>query len=103
VSNASTLTILTEGRAMAAALVERAMRSSGSKMAAYETVARQTGVSPVWLRGFINNHGNAKPNTSLLNIYFQYRKVLSQEAHGLNGLTPSVVEVPLLPGGVLEE
>lgn len=47
-------------RMRATELVNRAERRSGSRMSAYELVARSVGVSPGWLRRFIKNYEAAR-------------------------------------------
>lgn len=63
-------------RPLAEKLVEFARRATGSRMAAYESVARKIGASPSWLRKFIGR----QPNVDLgahqyLNVISLYRRL----------------------------
>lgn len=64
-------------RAMAAALVARAERETGSRMSAYERVAARVGVSASWCRKFIAGDPSAKRVSFVagLNIVEQYRRL----------------------------
>lgn len=63
-------------RRVAHALVERAERQSGSRMAAYEMVARTVGTSSSWLRKFIKGQEAKEPGwTTGWNILDQYSRI----------------------------
>lgn len=49
-------------RRAAVSLVERELRNSGSRMAAYEIVAQMVGVSSSWVRKFVGRNPNVKPD-----------------------------------------
>jgi hypothetical protein len=57
------ITNLTRSRANA--LVERAERQTGSRMAAYEMVAQTIGASPGWLRKLIKGYEAKEPRATL--------------------------------------
>jgi hypothetical protein len=61
--SASAITSLTRSRAQA--LVERAERQTGSRMSAYEAVARSVGVSPGWLRKLIKGYEAKEPRATV--------------------------------------
>ena len=63
-------------RSVANALVERAERQTGSRMAAYEMVAATVGTSASWLRKFIKGHEVKEPGwTTGWNILDQYSRI----------------------------
>lgn len=63
-------------RSVANALVERAERQTGSRMAAYEMVAQTVGTSASWLRKFIKGHEIKEPGwTTGWNILDQYSRI----------------------------
>jgi transposase len=64
-------------RNVANALVERAERQTGSRMAAYEMVAQTVGTSSSWLRKFIKGGIDAKEPgwTTGWNILDQYSRI----------------------------
>lgn len=63
-------------RSVANALVERAERQTGSRMAAYEMVAQMVGTSSSWLRKFIKGHEAKEPGwTTGWNILDQYNRI----------------------------
>lgn len=63
-------------RTVANALVERAERQTGSRMAAYEMVAQTVGTSASWLRKFIKGHEAKEPGwTTGWNILDQYNRI----------------------------
>lgn len=61
--NSASITSLTRSRANA--LVERAERQTGSRMAAYEMVAQTVGVSPGWLRKLIKGYEAKEPRATI--------------------------------------
>jgi hypothetical protein len=61
--SSATITNLTRSRANA--LVERAERQTGSRMAAYEMVAQTVGVSPGWLRKLIKGYEAKEPRATI--------------------------------------
>ena len=61
--NTATVTNLTRSRAHA--LVERAERQTGSRMAAYEMVAQTIGASPGWLRKLIKGYEAKEPRATI--------------------------------------
>lgn len=68
---AASITSLTRSRANA--LVERAERQTGSRMAAYEMVAQTVGVSPGWLRKLIKGYEAKEPRATIFeNIRASY-------------------------------
>lgn len=70
-------TVLT--RTVAHALVERAERQTGSRMAAYQMVAQTVGTSAGWLRKFINGQESKEPGwTTGWNILDQYNRICSR-------------------------
>jgi hypothetical protein len=63
-------------RNMASALVDREERRTGSRMVAYENVARTVGTTSTWLRIFISTNGANEPRITLgFNIIEVYRRV----------------------------
>jgi len=63
-------------RSVANALVERAERQTGSRMAAYEMVAATVGTSASWLRKFIKGDESKEPGwTTGWNILDQYSRI----------------------------
>jgi hypothetical protein len=62
-------------RNVAAALVDREERRTGSRMVAYEIVAQTVGTSAEWLRKFISPNGPKEPGLtlgfSLMQVYHQ--------------------------------
>lgn len=63
-------------RSVANALVERAERQTGSRMAAYEMVAQTVGTSASWLRKFIKGQEAKEPGwTTGWNILDQYSRI----------------------------
>jgi hypothetical protein len=63
-------------RNVANALVERAERQTGSRMAAYEMVAQTVGTSSSWLRKFIKGQEAKEPGwTTGWNILDQYSRI----------------------------
>jgi hypothetical protein len=60
-------------RPFAYALVQRDERASGSRMAAYDSVARRVGVSPAWLRKLIGRRPVAVAAHEYHNICIAYR------------------------------
>jgi hypothetical protein len=63
-------------RQVANALVERAERQTGSRMAAYEMVACTVGTSSSWLRKFINGYDAKEPGWTIgWNILDQYSRI----------------------------
>jgi hypothetical protein len=63
-------------RQVANALVERAERQTGSRMAAYEMVAQTVGTSASWLRKFIAGREAKEPGwTTGWNILDQYSRI----------------------------
>ena len=63
-------------RQVANALVERAERQTGSRMAAYEIVAQTVGTSSSWLRKFIAGREAKEPGwTTGWNILDQYSRI----------------------------
>jgi hypothetical protein len=76
-SNAAITSALT--RAAAFALVERAERHTGSRMAAYQMVASTVGTSPDWLRKFIKGREAKEPGwTAGWNILDQYNRICNR-------------------------
>lgn len=73
-STAATTMALT--RSAANALVERAERQTGSRMAAYAVVAQTVGTSADWLRKFINGSEAKEPKWSVgWNLLDHYNRV----------------------------
>jgi hypothetical protein len=73
-SNAASTMALT--RSAANALVERAERQTGSRMAAYAQVAQTVGTSADWIRKFINGSEAKEPRWSVgWNLISHYNKV----------------------------
>lgn len=68
------LTITKTARAQLAALVERAERITGSRMAAYQQVAMQIGRDHEWVRHFCNDYPSAKLDCTVLNIGEAFRR-----------------------------
>jgi hypothetical protein len=69
--SSAAVTDLTRSRAHA--LVERAERQTGSRMAAYEMVAQTVGVSPGWLRKLIKGYEAKEPRATIFeNIRVSY-------------------------------
>lgn len=62
-SNSATTLSLTRSRVNA--LVERAERQTGSRMAAYEVVAQTVGTSAGWLRKFIKGYEAKEPRATI--------------------------------------
>jgi hypothetical protein len=76
-SNAAIVSRLT--RSAAHALVERAERQTGSRMAAYEQVAQTVGTSAEWLRKFINCSEAKEPNWTVgWNLLDQYNRICAR-------------------------
>ena len=76
-SNAAITSALT--RSAANALVERAERQTGSRMAAYEMVASTVGTSSDWLRKFINGSEAKEPKWTVgWNLLDQYNRVCNR-------------------------
>ncbi len=68
---AAAITNITRERANA--LVERAERRTGSRMAAYEVVAQAVGVSPGWLRKLVKGYEAKEPRATIFeNIRANY-------------------------------
>lgn len=66
-------------RTVANALVERAERQTGSRMAAYEVVAQTVGTSSSWLRKFITGQEAKEPGWSTgWNILDQYNRICNR-------------------------
>lgn len=67
-------------RSVASALVERAERQSGSRMAAYEMVAQTIGTSASWVRKFVTGRDEVKePGWTVgWNILDQYNRICSR-------------------------
>ena len=75
----TTAAITSLTRARAYALVERAERQTGSRMAAYEMVAQTVGVSSSWLRRLIKGYEETEPRASLFeNIRVNYESLCSR-------------------------
>lgn len=69
-------------KARAHALVERAERQTGSRMAAYEMVAQTVGVSPGWLRKLIKGYEAKEPRATIFeNIRVSYESLCSRVEH----------------------
>jgi hypothetical protein len=62
ISSAATISLT---RAQAHALVDRAERATGSRMAAYEQVAQTVGTSASWIRKFIKGYEAKEPRATL--------------------------------------
>ncbi len=63
-------------RDMATALVDREERKTGSRMVAYENVARTVGTTSTWLRSFVSTNGAKEPRVSVgFSIIQVYRRV----------------------------
>lgn len=63
-------------RNVAAALVDREERRTGSRMVAYEVVAQTVGTSAEWLRKFLSSNGAKEPRVSVgFNLMQVYRRV----------------------------
>ena len=63
-------------RNVAAALVEREERRTGSRMVAYEVVAQTVGTSAEWIRKFISSNEAKEPRMTVgLNLIQAYRRV----------------------------
>jgi hypothetical protein len=62
INSAATISLT---RAQANALVERAERATGSRMAAYEQVAQTVGTSAGWIRKFIKGYEAKEPRATL--------------------------------------
>jgi hypothetical protein len=62
ISSAATISLT---RAQAHALVDRAERATGSRMAAYEQVAQTVGTSAGWIRKFIKGYEAKEPRATL--------------------------------------
>lgn len=76
-SNAAITSGLT--RSAANFLVERAERQTGSRMAAYETVAQTVGTSADWLRKFINGREAKEPKWTVgWNLLDQYDRICNR-------------------------
>jgi hypothetical protein len=76
-SNAAIVSGLT--RSAAHALVERAERQTGSRMAAYAQVAQTVGTSAEWLRKFINCSEAKEPNWTVgWNLLDQYNRICAR-------------------------
>jgi hypothetical protein len=66
-------------RSAANSLVERAERQTGSRMAAYVTVAQTVGTSADWLRKFINGTEAKEPKWTVgWNLLDQYNRVCNR-------------------------
>lgn len=66
-------------RSAANALVERAERQTGSRMAAYEMVAATVGTSADWLRKFINGSQAKEPRWSVgWNLLDHYNRICTR-------------------------
>lgn len=76
-SNAAIVSGLT--RSAAHALVERAERQTGSRMAAYEQVAQTVGTSAEWLRKFIKATEAKTPDWTVgWNLLDQYNRICAR-------------------------
>lgn len=76
-SNAAIVSGLT--RSAAHALVERAERQTGSRMAAYAQVAQTVGTSAEWLRKFIRGNEAKTPNWTVgWNLLDQYNRICAR-------------------------
>jgi hypothetical protein len=76
-SNAAIVSGLT--RSAAHALVERAERQTGSRMAAYAQVAQTVGTSAEWLRKFIGSAEAKQPNWTVgWNLLDQYNRICAR-------------------------
>jgi hypothetical protein len=63
-------------RNAASALVDREERRTGSRMVAYEIVARTVGVSSEWLRKFVSSNEAKEPRITVgFNLMMVYRRV----------------------------
>ena len=63
-------------RSVAAALVDREERRTGSRMVAYEVVAQSVGTSSTWLRSFLSTNGAKEPRLTVgLNLIQAYRRI----------------------------
>jgi hypothetical protein len=61
---------------IASALVERAERQSGSRMAAYQIVASTVGTSADWIRRFVNGYDVKEPGWTVgWNLIDHYNKI----------------------------
>lgn len=66
-------------RAQANELVARAERTTGSRMAAYEQVARRVGASSGWIRKFVRGYEAKEPRATLYeNIKAQYEALCAR-------------------------
>lgn len=71
-------------RSVATMLVELEERQSGSRMAAYEAVAKTVGTSASWLRKFIKGHEIKEPGwTTGWNILDQYSRICDRVEAGI--------------------
>jgi hypothetical protein len=69
-------------RSAANSLVERAERQTGSRMAAYVTVAQTVGTSAEWLRKFINGSEAKEPKWTVgWNLLDQYNRICNRVEH----------------------
>lgn len=63
-------------RNVAAALVDREERRTGSRMVAYEIVAQSVGTTSAWLRSFLSTNGAKEPRVTVgFNLIQVYRQV----------------------------
>lgn len=63
-------------RNVAAALVYREERRTGSRMLAYEVVAQMVGTSATWLRSYLSTNGAKEPGFMVgINLIQVYRQV----------------------------
>lgn len=66
-------------RAQATELVARAERNTGSRMAAYEQVARTVGTSSGWIRKFVRGYEAKEPRATLYeNIRANYEALCAR-------------------------
>lgn len=66
-------------RAQATELVARAERNTGSRMAAYEQVARTVGASSGWIRKFVRGYEAKEPRATLYeNIRASYEALCAR-------------------------
>lgn len=65
---------INEARPIASALVQREERQAGSRMAAYERVARTVGASPSWLRKLIGRQDVSLAAHHFENLKTAYRR-----------------------------
>lgn len=71
--------ILSHTRPLVSALVEHNRRETGSKMTAYERVARKIGASPVWVRKLLGRQPNVDVAAhQYLNIVGLYRRLCAR-------------------------